>query len=50
MEEVEELCDRVGFLRDGRIVEEGNPLELLKKYSAKKLKEIFLEIMGEDDE
>ncbi|MBK23223.1 MAG: bacitracin ABC transporter ATP-binding protein [Halobacteriovorax sp.] len=50
MEEVEELCDRVGFLRDGVIVEEGVPHELLTKYNAKRLKDIFLEIMGEGNE
>ncbi len=50
MEEVEELCDRVGFLRDGVIVEEGVPQDLLQKYSAKRLKDIFLEIMGEGNE
>lgn len=50
MEEVEELCDRVGFLKHGSLIEEGVPSELLKKYSAKRLKDVFLTLLKDDDE
>ncbi len=50
MEEVEELCDRVGFLKNGSLIEEGVPRELLVKYSAKRLKDVFLTLLKDDDD
>lgn len=38
----EEMCDRVGFLKDGRIVIEGEKQNLYKKYNAKTFEEIFI--------
>lgn len=50
MEEVEELCDRVGFLKHGHLIEEGIPSELLTKYSAKRLKDVFLTLLKDEDD
>ena len=38
----EEICDRVGFLKDGKIVIEGEKEHLYKKYNAKSFEEIFI--------
>ena len=43
MLEVEYLCDRVAFIHEGQIVEQGRPEELKKKYGVKNLEEVFLE-------
>ncbi len=42
MLEVEETCDRVGFLYRGRLVAEGTPEELREKYGARNLEEAFV--------
>jgi ABC-2 type transport system ATP-binding protein len=44
MREIEELCDRILFLRDGRIVAEGTASELYDRFSAADLEEVFLTI------
>ncbi len=41
MLEIEYLCDRVGLIFNGRIVAEGTVGELLEKYSAENLEEVF---------
>lgn len=43
MLEVEYLCDRVAFIHEGKIVEQGEPEELKKKYGVKNLEEVFVE-------
>jgi len=43
MLEVEYLCDRVAFIHEGQIVEQGRPEELKKKYGVKNLEEVFVE-------
>ena len=42
MKEVEELCDRILFIRGGRIVAEGTPDEPYERYAAVDLEEVFL--------
>lgn len=42
MDEAESLCDRIAFVMGGRILDEGNPSEIVKKYSSKDLEEAFL--------
>ncbi|MDZ5253739.1 ABC transporter ATP-binding protein [Clostridium sp. LIBA-8841] len=37
-----ERCDRVVFLRDGKIIEEGSPVNLKEKYNASSIEEVFL--------
>ncbi|MDP3724084.1 MAG: ABC transporter ATP-binding protein [bacterium] len=44
MQEVEELCDRAIFINHGKIVTEGTPSELVKKYGLQDLNEVFIEI------
>jgi len=41
MLEVEYLCDRIALIDEGKIVEEGNPEALMKKYAAKNIEEVF---------
>jgi ABC-2 type transport system ATP-binding protein len=46
MLEVEYLCDRVALLNKGKIVVEGNPDELKKKYESENLEEVFAKVVG----
>lgn len=46
MLEIEFLSDRVGIINEGKIIEIGTSDELKKKYSAKNLEEVFVEIKG----
>lgn len=46
MLEIEYLCDRVGLIYKGRIVAEGTVRELLDKYSASNLEEVFEQATG----
>ncbi len=46
MLEVENLCDRVSFINEGRIIESGIPSELRTKYSAQNLEEAFVRVVG----
>ncbi|MCD6428490.1 MAG: ABC transporter ATP-binding protein [Desulfurococcales archaeon] len=46
MLEVEYLCDRIALLGRGRIVAIGNPKELISKYDAKNLEEVFVKVVG----
>ena len=48
MEEVEEICDRVIFLQNGNIKNEGTPAELVKQYGHKDLNDVFLAIAREN--
>ncbi len=44
MMEVETLCDRVIFINHGKIVDDGTPAELVKKYGHEDLNDVFLHI------
>ena len=44
--EVEFLCDRVGLIDKGRIIEVGTPAELKARHSAPNLEEVFLGVVG----
>jgi ABC-2 type transport system ATP-binding protein len=46
MLEVEYLCDRVALLNKGKIVVEGKPEELLKRYESENLEEVFAKVVG----
>ena len=44
MGEVERLCDHVLMLKQGRIVDQGSPAELLDRYGRDDLEQVFLDI------
>ncbi len=48
MKEMEELCDRIIFLNRGRIVAEGSPGEILRRYGECELERLFVRIAEED--
>ena len=50
MKEVEQLCENVLLLSRGKLVEEGSPQDLLKKYDRKTLEEVFLDVSGGKEE
>ncbi|NPA97878.1 MAG: ABC transporter ATP-binding protein [Crenarchaeota archaeon] len=49
MLEVDYLCDRVGIIHEGRLIAEGTPGELKKKYEAENLEEVFTKIVGGEE-
>jgi ABC-2 type transport system ATP-binding protein len=46
MLEVEYLCDRVALVNKGKVVAEGSPAELIEKFNALNLEEVFGEVVG----
>jgi len=46
IEEAEKLCDRVAIIDYGRIIEIGNPNELIQKYMVNNLEDVFMKITG----
>ena len=44
MAEVERLCDRVMMLKEGSLVDDGAPAELLARYGRANLEEVFLDV------
>ncbi len=47
MAEVERLCSEVLMLRRGRLVDQGPPAELLRRYGRDTLEQVFLDIARE---
>lgn len=47
MFEVELLCERVAMINKGRIVLEGTPKELLERFGAENLEEVFMKVVRE---
>jgi ABC-2 type transport system ATP-binding protein len=45
IEEAEALCERVAFIRGGRIVDEGAPDELVERHGGERLEDAYLEAM-----
>jgi sodium transport system ATP-binding protein len=45
MSEVEKLCDVIGVIHNGKLLEEGTPELLRKKYDERDLEEIFVKIV-----
>jgi ABC-2 type transport system ATP-binding protein len=45
IEEAEALCERVAFIRAGRIVAEGSPAELVERFGGDRLEDAYLEVM-----
>ena len=48
MNEVKRLCSSVLMMKDGIIVDNGTPNELISKYGRKNLEEVFLEIVRKE--
>ena len=46
LEEAEELCERVAFIRAGRIVAEGPPEDLRERFGAASLEGVYLHLVG----
>ena len=46
LEEAEQLCDRIAFIGDGRIVAEGSSAELASQYGVASLEDAYLELVG----
>ena len=44
MAEVERLCGRVMMMREGKIVDSGQPADLIRRYGRRTLEEVFLDI------
>ncbi|MBI3951411.1 MAG: ABC transporter ATP-binding protein [Acidobacteria bacterium] len=55
MRDIEEVCDRVLFIHNGRLIAEGTPLEVVEQFRTRSLEEVFIhiarsgEIMAEGD-
>ena len=46
LEEAEQLCDRIAFIADGRIVAEGTSAALAAQYGVSGLEDAYLELVG----
>jgi sodium transport system ATP-binding protein len=46
MSEAEKLCDTIGIIHDGKLLEEGTLAELREKHSQHDLEEIFVRVVG----
>lgn len=46
MLEVEFLCERIALINNGKIVEEGDPIRLKRRYRAKNLEEVFTKVVS----
>ena len=45
LEEAENLCNKVAFIKDGRIIESGNMKDILARHSGEKLEKIYLDLI-----
>ncbi len=46
LEEAEQLCDRIAFIGDGRIVAQGTSADLAAEYGVASLEDAYLELVG----
>jgi ABC-2 type transport system ATP-binding protein len=46
MEEAERHCDRLGVIDRGRLVEQGEPAELLERHGTDSLEDVFTAVTG----
>ena len=50
MDEVKRLCSSVLMMKNGMIIDQGNPEELISKHGRKNLEEVFLKLARNEDE
>ena len=50
MNEVTRLCKSILMMKDGIIIDRGDPNELIKKHGRKNLEEVFLKLTRSKDE
>ncbi|MGZ4332022.1 MAG: ABC transporter ATP-binding protein [Solirubrobacteraceae bacterium] len=46
MEEAERYCERLAIMDEGRLVEQGEPIEVCRRHGTKSLEEVFTEVTG----
>lgn len=49
MMEVEQICDRAIFINQGRIVTQGSPAKLIKRFGLRDLNEVFIKIARQEE-
>ncbi len=49
MPEVEEICDRILFIHEGKTIAEGTPQEVLKSFRSNSLEQVFIRIVRSGD-
>lgn len=49
IEEAEELCDKIALINGGKIIDQGTPNELKKRFKKKSLEEVYLKVVGRDE-
>ena len=49
MPEVEEICDTIYFIHEGRLIAQGTPLEIMKTFESKTLEQVFIKIVRSGD-
>ncbi|ACD83437.1 ABC transporter ATP-binding protein [Candidatus Methylacidiphilum infernorum] len=45
MRDVERLCDRIIFMKSGKIITQGIPLEIVRQFKQKSLEELFIQLV-----
>ena len=50
MEEVKRLCTSVMMMKNGKIIDQGAPSQLIKKHGRKNLEEVFLKLVRGENE
>ena len=49
MPEVEEICDRIIFINEGKTIAEGTPEFIIKKFETSTLEQVFIKIVRSGD-
>ena len=49
MPEVEEICDRILFINEGKTIAEGTPESIIKKFESHSMEEVFIKIVRSGD-
>lgn len=49
IEEAEELCDNIALINHGKIIDQGTPAQLRKKFKKKTLEDVYLSIVGREE-